>query len=180
MQTKAEIIEAYHVLWEEVADLITALSEDKFIAKPKKDTWSIAQEFDHVLKSATALCSAMKRSPFLLKWKFGKPNRPIRTYEEAKAKYYEKLTKVQGKAVAPSNFISAKNQQFNKENMLSHWMSTNQKFEQRINKWSDKNLDKVLLPHPLLGKMMVRELLYFTHFHTIHHLVSLKKKASTN
>lgn len=86
---------------------------------------------------------------------------------------------INGNAVAPASFRSEENKTFDKEDMLKHWNMTLSKFEQRINKWSDKNLDMVLLPHPLLGKMMVRELLFFTHFHTEHHLKSLIKKAET-
>ncbi len=85
---------------------------------------------------------------------------------------------VNGKTVAPSPFRSEAGKTFEKEDLLNHWNSTLNKFDTRINKWSDKNLDQVLLPHPLLGKIMVRELLFFTHFHTEHHRKGLEKKVS--
>lgn len=176
MQSKSEILTSYRDKWKEVEQIIQSTTDDHFTRKPFTEIWSIAEEFDHVIKGASALCSAMKRSTFLLKWKFGKPNRPIRTYDEVKARYLEKLAKVNGKAMAPSNFRSEEGKIFDKEDMLNHWNSTLHKFEQRVIKWSDKNLDNVLLPHPLLGKMMVRELLYFTHFHTEHHRVGLQNK----
>lgn len=177
MQTKKEIIDGYIHIWKRVEDVVTSVNTNQYVAKPEDNVWSIAEEFDHVLKSAAAMCSAMKNKPLLLKWKFGKPNRPVRTYDEAFNRYKEKLATVNGKAVAPSPFRSEENKTFSREDMLNHWRLTLSKFEQRINNWSDKNLDKVLLPHPLLGKMMVRELLFFTHFHTLHHLKSLQKKA---
>ena len=177
MHSKQEIIEAYKSIWQEVEDAVTSVNTDQFVAKPDDKVWSIAEEFDHVLKSASAMCSALKNKPLLLKWKFGKPNRPLRTYDEAFNRYKEKLAMVNGKAVAPSPFRSEENKAFDRGDMLNHWNLTLNKFDKRINNWNDKNLDKVLLPHPLLGKMMVRELLYFTHFHTDHHLKSLTKKA---
>ncbi len=88
----------------------------------------------------------------------------------------EKLATVNGKAKAPSPFRSKVDAKFNKEEMLNHWNSTLDKYDARIHNWSDKNLDKVLLPHPLLGKMMVRELLHFTYFHTDHHRLGIYKK----
>ena len=159
--------------------MISALSHDQFIAKPSPEIWSIAEEFDHVIKSASALYSGLKVSPFILKWEFGKPNRPMRSYDEVMSRYTEKIATVNGKALAPSPFRAEEGKVFDKQDMLNHWASMGVKFEKRMNKWSDKNLDKVLLTHPLLGKMMVRELLYFTHFHTNHHLTSLKKKVSS-
>jgi len=179
MQSKSEIIAAYQAKWAEVTKLIQQADNEHFVAKSNLEVWSIAEEFDHVIKSASAVSSAMKVSPFMLKWKFGKPNRPIRTYDEILAKYTKALASVNGKAIAPSPFQAEEGKVFNKADMLNHWESTLKKFEKRITKWSDKNLDKVLLPHPLLGKMMVREILFFTHLHTNHHLISLEKKVSS-
>ena len=36
------------------------------------------------------------------------------------------------------------------------------------------DLDKYVLPHPLLGKVTLREMLYFTIHHNEHHLELLK------
>ena len=43
-------------------------------------------------------------------------------------------------------------------------------------KWDDKQLDKYLAPHPLLGKITLRELSYFTIYHTEHHLLIIKER----
>lgn len=39
----------------------------------------------------------------------------------------------------------------------------------RIEKWSETALDRYRLPHPLLGKLTVREMLFFTVLHIAHH-----------
>ena len=178
MQSKVEIISALQAKWLDISSLIDQVTEEQFTAKPSPDIWSIAEEFDHIIKSASAVSSAMKVNSLVLKWKFGKPNRPIRSYDEILNKYTNALSKVDGSAVAPSPFISEKGKSFNKADMLNHWNSTLAKLDKRVNKWSDKKLDNILLPHPLLGKMMVRELLYFTHFHTEHHRKNLAKKVT--
>jgi hypothetical protein len=132
-----------------------------------------------MIKSAAAVSSAMKIHPFILRWKFGKPNRPLRSYDEVLHKYQTALVSVNGRAVAPPAFVSQEGKILDQQEMLKHWKAIYQKLESRIHKWSDKNIDRVLLPHPLLGKMMMREMLYFTHLHTDHHLLSLIKKAQT-
>ena len=178
MQSKSEIITGFRSKWREVEEVISQVNDEQFTAKPNADTWSIAEEFDHIIKSASAVSSAMKVSPFILKWKFGKPNRVIRSYDEVCDKYMSKLANVSGPALAPSTFRAEEGKTFDREGMINHWNSTLAKLDKRVNKWSDKNIDKALLPHPLLGKMMVREILYFTHFHTEHHRKSLEKKVS--
>ena len=179
MQSKSEIVKDFTSKWKEVSSIVNNASQEQFVAKINPNVWSIAEEFDHVIKSAAAVSSAMKVSPFILKWKFGKPNRTIRTYDQVLQKFTKAIASVGGKAVAPLAFRAAEDKAFDKENMLKHWESTLIKFDQRIDNWSDKNLDKVLLPHPLLGKMMVREMLNFTHIHTEHHRKSLEKKVNS-
>ena len=117
-------------------------------------------------------------TPLNLKWKFGNPNRPLRTYDERLHTFNTALASVSGKAVAPSPFQSEEGKTFDRDDMVSHWDNTFQKFDRRLHKWSDKNIDRVLLPHPLLGKIMMREMLFFTHVHTEHHRKSLEKKAN--
>jgi len=42
-------------------------------------------------------------------------------------------------------------------------------------KWSEKDLDKYVIPHPYLGKFSVRQMMYFTTFHTLHHAKAIEK-----
>jgi hypothetical protein len=41
-------------------------------------------------------------------------------------------------------------------------------------KFSEKDLDTLILPHPLLGKVTLREMLYFTIYHVQHHVEQVK------
>lgn len=42
--------------------------------------------------------------------------------------------------------------------------------------WKEKSLDKKRMPHPLLGKITVREMLYITVFYSRHHLTNIEQK----
>ena len=44
----------------------------------------------------------------------------------------------------------------------------------KFQKWKEKDLDIYLLPHPLLGKMTIREIVLWTAYHTEHHYKILK------
>jgi hypothetical protein len=41
--------------------------------------------------------------------------------------------------------------------------------------YSESDLDTYILPHPLLGKLTLREMLYFTTYHVQHHQELIKK-----
>jgi hypothetical protein len=43
-------------------------------------------------------------------------------------------------------------------------------------KWKDDQLDHYIAPHPLLGKLTLRELCYFTIYHAGHHLNIIKAR----
>jgi len=45
-------------------------------------------------------------------------------------------------------------------------------------KWKEPQLDQYIAPHPLLGKITLRELCYFTIYHTKHHLNIIKERLS--
>ncbi len=38
-----------------------------------------------------------------------------------------------------------------------------------LENWSDKQLNTYLLPHPLIGKLTIKEMLYFVDYHILHH-----------
>ncbi len=176
IHSKQEISQAIIEAMDKCVRFIEATDYEQFIAKPIPEKWSIAEEFDHILKSNVSICSALKRNPLALRYKFGKPNRPLRNFDELKNRYYEKLEAFPG-AKAPARFLSEDGQEFDKQAMLDFWKATQIKFSDRVEGWREKSLDKTLLPHPLLGKLMVREMLFFTVVHTDHHYLSMKRKA---
>jgi len=48
----------------------------------------------------------------------------------------------------------------------------------KIKNYNEANLDKYIIPHPLLGKLTLREMLFFTIHHNEHHLDLIKKYSS--
>ena len=46
-----------------------------------------------------------------------------------------------------------------KHYILNRLQTENKKLQYKTNKLSDKQLDKLILPHPLMGKMPIREMI---------------------
>ena len=136
------------------------------------DKWSIAQNTEHLTISANTTRLAFSLPKFIVKIYAGKPNRDSRTYDELVNKYKLKL---QQGGKASGRFIPQKIVGEDKIVMLSRFKKSMNKLTDTIkNKWDDNNLDKYIAPHPLLGKITLRELCYFTIYHTYHHLNIIK------
>ncbi len=128
--------------------------------------WSPAQQLDHILRSVRPVHMAMGLPKWFLRIAFGKPNRPARSYEGLVQRYQEKLAtggRASGRFVptaAPSSSV---------QQMSTTLRDLIARLSGRIDRWSDEDLDNTLLPHPLLGKLTVREMLFFTIHHVQHH-----------
>ena len=60
-----------------------------------------------------------------------------------------------------------------KQYLINRLKVESKKLQYKTKKLSDKNLDTVILPHPLMGKMPVREIIMWTAYHTEHHTKQL-------
>lgn len=82
------------------------------------------------------------------------------------ARYQEKL-KLGGKS--PERFAPAKITVADRDALLEKLEKTAEKLVKLVGKWSEADLDAYILPHPLLGKVTIREMMMFTVYHVGHH-----------
>lgn len=152
----------------------TAIPVELFFKQPS-DKWSIAQNVIHLDKAARITSLAYRLPKFMVRLYGGKPNRPSRTYDELVAKYKLKLEQG-GKASGP--FIPKPAPAgLGKEKIIQRFESIMNKLSSAIDRnWKEDQFDRYLAPHPLLGKLTLRELIYFTIYHTEHHLAIIKNR----
>ena len=68
------------------------------------------------------------------------------------------------------------NRMFTKPEILSRFQKECEDIKVITLEWSEEDLSSYVIPHPILGKFSVREMLYFTIFHTTHHYKALINK----
>ena len=56
-----------------------------------------------------------------------------------------------------------------KREILDRWSSVSTELVIQAEKWQENEMDLYQLPHPLLGNLTVREILYFTIYHNLRH-----------
>ncbi len=150
---------------------------DKEFYRERNGNWSIAQHLQHLIISTKTSTAAYALPKFILRIVAGKPNRSSRTYDELVNKYLGKLAEG-GKA--KGRYIPGKlNEKTSKDKMLEKWFSVTGNYLKAIKtNCKESQLDKFIVPHPLLGKITLRELGYFTIYHTHHHLKNLQGRMS--
>jgi len=169
---KEEIIKASKTIFNEFSDTCLQIPEDKFFFLPA-EKWSIAQNVDHLTRAVKTTRLAYSIPKILIRTLFGKANRPSKSYNELVAKYKLKLEQG-GKA---SGRYLPKTRISKKLSLIQKWQRENETYLEAVElKWSDDQLDHYIVPHPLLGKLTLRELCYFTIYHTEHHLNIIKAR----
>lgn len=137
--------------------------------------WTTGQQALHLLQSIKPLNDALSIPKFLLRFKFGKANREVRTYETIVQRYQERLKEFQGRTFSGSQNMKVPSLK-DKKYILCRLQVENKKLQYKTKKMSDKNLDTLVLPHPLMGKMPVREIIMWTTHHIEHHTKILQEK----
>jgi hypothetical protein len=155
-----------------LANYCTALTDEKFFYQPA-GKWSAAQQVSHLIIS-----TKMAKLPFILpkplvRWIGGKPNRGSIPYNELVEKYQSKLA--QGGKASGRYIPKPVASNYGKQRLLTDFTTAMHQLGLSLRKrWNDQQPDQYIVSHPLLGKITLRELCYFTIHHAEHHLGTIK------
>ncbi len=172
--TKEKIAAELNVRHKTFTTHIHSLNEKDFTFS-KDGKWTAGQQLDHVFRSVSPLVQAFMLPKFVPGLLFGKANRPSKSYDELVSRYKEKLA---NGGVATGQFVPPAISYDKKEELSKQLNSKVEKLCRQVNSFSEQQLDEYILPHPLLGKLTVREMLYFTMHHVNQHLEITKRNLS--
>lgn len=172
--TKSELIEVTKEKFQDLFDFLETHDNSKWNQGPD-GKWTAGQHIMHLLQSAKPLNRAMGLPMFVLWYKFGKANRGPRTYDVVKDKYKTKLAAA-GDILSPFSKNMPDTPPEGKQVIIDRLKKEKDILLKKIQKISEKNMDKYLIPHPLLGRMLIREMIMWNAIHVDHHLETLKEK----
>lgn len=136
--------------------------------KGPDEKWTVGQQILHLVNSLQLLNNALSYPRFFLKYKFGLCNRDPRNYKTIVTKYQQKLIENKDRARVFNQKLK-KPIQKDRERLITKLHIQNKKLQYKLKKISDVNLDTLVIPHPLMGKMTIREIIMWTAHHTEHH-----------
>ncbi len=173
---KTEIIQKLTENHEAFIDFIYSLDKEEF-ETAHNSKWSAGQQLEHIYLSLKPLTQALQVPRFMLRLIFGKANRPSKKYEALVEKYLDKLA---NGGRATGRFVPALVMADKKEMLIKKIQHTVYKLTSLIKSYKEEDLDRLILPHPLLGKLTIREMLYFTIYHVMHHEAITKRNLGVN
>ncbi len=169
---KKDISTAISHNFEAFALLIESMDKNRFEDMPG-GKWSAGQQLDHLVRSVRPLNIAFSLPAFFFSLLYGKANRQPLGYDALKEEYYSRLS-ARGKA--SSRYIPPVIPFEQKVNKIGKYRLEKIKLLKRLDAMNDSTLDRILLPHPLIGKITAREMMFFTIFHTEHHFQSIQNR----
>jgi len=141
-----------------VGGALGTLPIDVFFA-PQGDKWSPAEHALHLEKPSAPLAFALRLPAWLLRLRFGRPNRPARAFVKLREDYLQALAGGgQAGRIAPAREGQPQNANRRRGEIMTKWWLTNARLCMVLARWREDRLDAVQLPHPLLGMLTVREM----------------------
>lgn len=160
----------------EIAAYLDGFSLDAFFA-PQGEHWSPAGHLRHLAKSVDAVASGMRQSRLVL-LAFGRSKSGSRSFDEVVALYQEALAAGgQAGGYGPSDRVPDLTPEAWRVQIMSRWADSGRRLRRALRGWSEPQLDLYRLPHPLIGKLTLRELMLWNLYHNAHHARRIAERA---
>jgi hypothetical protein len=173
--TRDEIVAALAAEEAAVAAFFAGLADDLLLLR-RGAAWNPAEHLHHLSTSVNAVARGLALPRWLLRLRFGRargPSRPIGTVRETYRAALAAGGRASGAFVPPAATGDAARV---RAEVLGRWERANARLRGALARWTERDLDRVVLPHPLLGRITTREMLFFTLHHGAHHVASARAR----
>jgi hypothetical protein len=170
INTKSDLIHALKDSNQRAENWFSTMPAADFFTR-SGDVWSPSDNVDHLIKAVKPITKALKLPKITLQAMFGKPEKPSMSYEELCKVYRDEIARgaqASGRYL-PNQESPTEDAESRKQTLLDQWSRANVELLSVLEKWDIEDMDRYLLPHPLIGKLTVREMIYFTIYHNLRH-----------
>jgi hypothetical protein len=176
--TRGELLESLSLEEREVAAFFGSLSADELVLRVA-DAWTPAEHLQHLNIAASAVARGLSIAPWILRLRFGRSRRASRSFVELREDYRARLARggrAGGRFVPPREQLMGADITTRLAELLARWQRVNARLVGALERWSERHLDRVQLPHPILGKIPTREMVFFIIYHGHHHIAAAKTR----
>lgn len=173
---KQQIIEQLRENHQKFVEFIGSLSESDFMFM-HENKWTAGQQLDHIVRGVSPVKMALILPNFIPKILFGKADRDSMSYDDLVKRYQTKLAEG-GRATG--RFIPEEVLFDRRKALKDKLLSVVDRLCKNLESFDESQLDEFYLPHPILGKLTLREMLYFTIYHVEHHHKNTVKNLEIN
>lgn len=141
--------------------------------------WSPADNVRHLILSTVPVARALRVPRLILRALFGVAQTPSRNWNFLCSTYLEGLARGgTAGSYTPKQAAAPTSPQEGQKQLVGQFAFTLLRLEEGIKPWNEKDLERYRLPHPLLGRLTVREMLMFTLFHVEHHRQNVARRVT--
>lgn len=162
-----QLIENHHIF----SNFVCSLPAGAFSVS-HNNKWTPGQQLEHIYLSIRPLRQILALPKFMLKLLWGQANRAGRDYDSLVKKYSLKL---ESGGRATGRFVPKAVNMEQRDGINTALANEVQRLCVRLDHFTESELDKYVIPHPLLGKLTLREMMYFSIYHVQHHDILTRK-----
>lgn len=171
-----EIAAALRRVREESAEYWKSFTTSEFLA-PIGSAWSPAENVRHLTKSMRAVSQGLRMPRWVLWLAFRSSRGTSRGYTEIRETYRARLAKgASAGKFAPSPRAPSADADGERARVMAAHEAAVHELASLVLRWPERALNQRQLPHPLLGRLTVREMLLFTVYHNQHHVDVVRRR----
>lgn len=170
MSTKTTLHAGLEAAVTDCLNATTSVSDAVFFDN-SNGKWSIGENLIHLAIVAKRFGSVFTMPKEQLA-NFGLATQPSRPFNGILAAYMEKLA---GLAVAPKAFVAVQTADDTRTSIIERYNNAHSLLDTNFMSFSEEDLDKYQVPHPLLGLLTLREMMDFIVFHLGHHQKAIER-----
>jgi hypothetical protein len=164
---KQELIKTFSDNHHTVITYIQALPDPHFSYR-NHEKWTAGQQLRHILLTLLPFPKVLQSKDFIAQ-KFGTLQRTTWDYNTVRNNYLKTSRQ------APSQFLPEEILPSQKAGLIAQLEEVLATINQLFVLYNEEELDSLVLPHPLLGKLSIREMFYLMSYHPLHHLNQIKE-----
>lgn len=148
-------------------DYLSNLAKKEFELSVHKK-WTAGQQLEHIVLCVKGLVLFFSLDKATIEQDFGSTSRQGRSYEALLREYTDNSG---GGWKAPVRYIPETNTINKRENLIQTLEGLIKELGFKIETFTEQELDSLQIPHPSLGILTLREMLYNAIYHVEHHLL---------
>ena len=177
---KSGIISELRQIQAELSDYVQSISPEAFEAA-QGESWSASGYLKHLILSNKPFVKGLNLQKEGLAKMFGTASQPSKSFDDMFATYKGRLSEgIKAEnfdKVTPTFYRFPEGITDEKTYLVDSWNETHEKLYLALENWEESDLDTLQLPHPAMGNITIREMLYFTIFHNRMHLNDIRELA---
>lgn len=164
-----------------VAASITGMTMEQY-NHGTETAWSPAGYLKHLLLSNKPFIKGLGLPKPQLESMFGTASQPSHTYDEVVEIYTRKIADgaraENVPQVTPVSYRLPADITDERAYLVDSWNAAHNSLYNVLETWSEEELDRYLMPHPVMGSITIREMLFFTLHHNTMHWNDIRQGAS--